>query len=221
MDFTAVRLNFPTLPEKITNQILAEAVGTRNDLYNPCCEGTPVPTTLTYIEDMPADVEEKIHNEYMDRELSTPDGKVKSLHLPRYPLTGESKEWIGNNIINEYIACSVGVTTVSDSSKTLGPHVGLTRAYILMYLLDKGGENVQTRFYQKHGEPKVYGLCRTVPTDYAELDLIDSQKFELGNWYIVNESILHDIHGIETPRISVQISLGKDLPEVIKSQITV
>lgn len=219
LEFTALPLELPQVPKRFEEEILKNSLNQTQKLYNPCDTNTPVPTTVKYIEDISKETEEAIHRDYMHRELKMKEGTVKSLHLPRYPVDGELLEWVNNNITSEHLACSIGITSTSEHSETLGPHVGLTRAFILMYLFSKGGD-VDTRFYQMEGEPRIYGLCRPVPRDYSTLSLIESHRFSLGRWYILNESILHDVHGIRSPRISLQISLGKKIPTNIEQQIS-
>lgn len=217
-EFTALELNLPALPTHIEQSVLEDALESNLETYNPCDKDTPVPSYVKYIENITPEQEKAIHDDYMRRELKMQEKTVKSLHLPRFPLEGEPLDWVKNNISSEYLACNVGVTTTSEHSETLGPHIGLTRAFALMYLLTLGGD-VKTRFYHMKGEPRRYGLCRTVPRDYSQLDLIESHSFSTGKWYILNEAILHDVHGIRKPRVSVQLSLGKVLPDHILQQI--
>lgn len=217
-EFTALKLNLPALPNHIEQSILKDALESNLETYNPCDKDTLVPSYVKYIENVTPEQEKIIHDDYMHRELKMKEKTVKSLHLPRFPLEGEALGWIKNNVSSEYLACNIGITTTSEHSETLGPHIGLTRAFALMYLLTLGGD-VSTRFYQMKGESRRYGLCRPVPRDYNQLELIESHKFITGKWYILNEAILHDVHGIREPRVSVQLSLGKRLPEHIIDQI--
>lgn len=219
MEFTALELDLPKIPEHIIKTILEKVKTPGHGLYNPCDKNTDIPASLSYIEDITKDQEQQIHDGYMHRELNVNGKIIKSLHLPRFPLEGEALDWINSNITSDHTACSVGFTQARDDSEILGPHVGLTRAFVLMYLVKDGGDTVSTRFFQMSGEPRRYGLCRPVPRDYSQLEIIDSHVFNEGKWYILNESILHDIQGIKSTRVSVQLSLGKQLPKNIEDQI--
>lgn len=210
--FSAVQLNFSVIPKKIEKNCI-------NNLKNSKNKTTHF-TQPKFIVPLKETQKNNIKKKYTDRILKIDDKKIVTLHNPRYEADGEVQHWIKKNVVDSWIDCTTSASTrKSKKSKVLGIHVGLTRAYAMLYLFKKGGKKVTTNFYQYKDKPRCFGLGKLPPTDYSKCKLIESFCFEEKKWYLINESILHDVQGITGERIALQISFGKKLPKKLLQQI--
>lgn len=104
-------------------------------------------------------------------------------------------------------------------------HTDILRVYALNYLIDTGGPEVITRWYQEQGQPlrrpKTRGgqLTDTGSVDYGDLDCLASVKLQAGTWALIATDILHDVQGIETTRSAITISLAPGELETLNIQI--
>jgi hypothetical protein len=60
------------------------------------------------------------------------------------------------------------------------------------YLLDTGGDNVRTAIYDD------------------KYKLLQIEKLELRRWHRINTGMLHGVHGIQSDKVRVAISIGVD-----------
>jgi hypothetical protein len=75
-------------------------------------------------------------------------------------------------------------------------------------LIDPGGDNVRTVFYREHGHPVERHSAWGNPTrcdDYNDLVEIDSVKFPVGQWVLLNTGILHGVENITGSRINLTV----------------
>jgi len=64
------------------------------------------------------------------------------------------------------------------------------RIFAYNYLLDAGGDNVETAVYDKTHK------------------LLQSEKLELKRWHCINTGMPHTVHGINTDKVRIAISIG-------------
>jgi hypothetical protein len=209
--FSVVELSFPKIPTDIEKKCL-------KNLKNLKSKKTHF-SEPRYIVPLNDKQKKDIKKGYSDRILKINNKKIVTLHNPRYEATKEIQAWVKKNIVTKWIDCTTATIKKTKKSKVLGIHVGLTRAYALIYFFKKGGRKVTTNFYQYHNKPRCFGLGKLPPTDYSKCKLIETHKFKTKKWYLLNESILHDVQGITGKRITLQISFGKKLPKNILKQI--
>jgi len=100
--------------------------------------------------------------------------------------------------------------------KTGGYHIvhsDIRRSFALNYMIELGGDNVLTTWYREKGKPlkrfkTVSGRQSDVGyIDYANLEILESVKFEKNKWYIISTNILHDAGEIKGLRKSITISI--------------
>lgn len=129
------------------------------------------------------------------------DGKIKE-NKPFYKssLHPELLEWIKTNIDNHFtgIALQKSIKVQSDS---LGPHTDRTRHYTLMYLLEHGGENHRTAFYEAND--KNLKLERNMLFDYKDVTEVDSVQFPLYTWCLLNAQEIHSVENIPDMRVGI------------------
>lgn len=91
-------------------------------------------------------------------------------------------------------------------------HTDLKRRYALNYIIEDGGDNVVTAWYQQHNMPLVRQTKQpgqqtdTGNVDYNELVEVDRVICVPHKWYLISTGILHDVDTVQTVRKS--ISLG-------------
>ena len=100
---------------------------------------------------------------------------------------------------------------MGDRSPFQGPHTDLVRCYVLMYILENGGDNCTTAWYQEKGKDfyRPGKLLLTVD-DYDLLDERDRVQLPTGSWAIINTEYLHAVENIEKDRIAVHLGLDTD-----------
>jgi len=77
---------------------------------------------------------------------------------------------------------------------------------VLNYLIDAGGENVITKWYQEKGQP--FPRLPSLRLDsFENLFEVHSEKFDAGAWFILNTKALHTVENLTRSRISISIGL--------------
>jgi hypothetical protein len=152
----------------------------------------------------------KYSNEYVQRTVVVDGQAMQSAVSERKPITDENLlNWIKTNIVASWTECSVAVTNAKVGTEH-GAHVDTSRTYILLYLLDAGGDDVTVSWYQEHGKP-VDRTCDKGATvsDYSTMTAIDKVKVPTHTWALYNVMVLHGISNIMTDRIAIQIGLNE------------
>jgi len=90
----------------------------------------------------------------------------------------------------------------------LVPHRDDHRDYTIMYVIETGGENVQTCFYKQLLD-KEYPPTKAIPRE--ELELAHSEVFDQNRWYKLNVQIPHSVENLESTRLC----LVRQIPEHI------
>jgi hypothetical protein len=94
---------------------------------------------------------------------------------------------------------------------TFAVHSDLRRTCALNYILDTGGDNVVTSWYQGIGKPvRRKTKMRGQQTDdgivkYDEIELIDSVVTQKHKWYLMCTDVLHDVDNITSTRRAISL----------------
>lgn len=96
------------------------------------------------------------------------------------------------------------IRNVTDRPACLPPHCDRYRNVAINFLIDEGGSNVSTCFYDYTKNPTIT-LAENVKHD--NINLIDTQFFKSGNWYAHNVQQCHSVENIETTRIFLGVVL--------------
>ena len=139
-----------------------------------------------------------------DRKISA---KEKYDHLPllRWQTPKSVERFVKKNLPNGYH--EVGLQVIGDGlgKGGHGAHSDKTRSFTLFYLIDAGGDKVQTRFFKEKRKP-LYRKDFTVITDYSKIELVESVVIKPFKWYLLNQRIIHDVFGIESIRKCITVS---------------
>ena len=126
----------------------------------------------------------------------------------RYNLGKLTDEWIRDNIASEYSQMGSQVMRNGDA---FFPHTdGGPRRYILNYLVDAGGNQVETRWYQQPG----YNLYREGDAmqwpDNSNLNVVHAEIFPVKSWTMLFGKVIHGVVGLTSPRMQLSISFSAE-----------
>jgi len=120
------------------------------------------------------------------------------------------KEWVTDNITQTFLRASIQKYQLD-----LIPHRDMVRNFSLLYLVQAGGRNAETKFYQPLPNVEVKRFDYT----FREVKEVESFKFEEGTWNLINNKYIHAVRGVTKDRISFAIDfITPDVPEFIKSR---
>jgi hypothetical protein len=86
----------------------------------------------------------------------------------------------------------------------------------LYYLLNRGGDDATTCFYQQKGHNAVRDEITNSDTsmisvnNYDELTVIDRVQWPMRQWVLLNTMVLHGVEGVTGPRNNLTISIAPD-----------
>jgi len=135
---------------------------------------------------------------------------IKKVNAPNmgYKLDDSIKSWAYTHITNKDVAnVRISVTDTGNGKDTNGAHCDLSRNYSMIYLLESGGENHRTVFYQEKDKPLLRNNGDRC-SDYSLLTEVDSVQIPLRTWTIIKTRVLHGVINIPNPRISFQVGLN-------------
>ena len=130
------------------------------------------------------------------------------LHAPNLgvDLDQDTVKWAKAHIAEEFLHIQISWTPTN--RRESGAHSDATRNYTLIYLLDAGGNNVVTSFYQEKDQP-LNRPNKTFVDDYGLLTKLATVCIKPRTWTVLNSTILHGVENIEHPRIAIQIGFDK------------
>lgn len=187
--FYKVLHDLPSIPDKFVNDAYAKIGGELSTL--------------------PQDKAIRYHWNSIKQEKITVDGREKT-NAPNvgYNLDNDMVEWVHKNIIDKDITnIRISVSDSTPEKDTNGAHCDLSRNYTLLYLLEDGGPDNLTVFYQEKDKPIQRNNGERCP-DHSLLTIVNSIKVPLRTWTLLNATIMHGVINIPKPRISIQIGLN-------------
>jgi hypothetical protein len=125
----------------------------------------------------------------------------------RQDINEDLAKWLKDNIIPDWYSAGFG----RDVAPCNGPHVDRSARYKLLYLIEPGGNNVETVFW----EPKNNKCSFTVNTmffnNYDDLEKVETYVLKPKQWVILYGSYgIHSVENIESTRVTLQLGLQKD-----------
>jgi len=157
--------------------------------------------------DVPID---NLSDAYKSRKLII-DGEKKSVTFQtRMDINEEFYKWVHENIHPEGFDCGVSFTN-SKFGTHQGPHTDLTRDFTMLYLLEPGGPETETVWYEEIGQPIIRTQRQAVCNDFSKLRALERVKFPLPKWILLNAMCLHGVENIAKVRMSFQVSLNNNI----------
>jgi len=150
------------------------------------------------------------HTEYRNRTVKYKDGSyIQSVESYRFWISEEWENWVVENIQPELKGNGINVF---ERGPVVAPHVDANRNFSLQYLLETGGDSVETAWYREKGKDilrpdirHVFDLNKIV-LDYDQLIELDRIVLPKNQWVCLNTNVLHAVENIQGRRMSLQIS---------------
>lgn len=146
---------------------------------------------------------------------ATKDGvSIPNASYQRHPVNEKITNWIKQNIASDYT--DFGISFHGKTGSIALPHTDKTRNWTLMWLLDEGGPEVDTVYWQEENYPVIrnthplgpdsYDVHWAAPTSYDNLKEVGRVRLKCGRWHLITTQALHSVEGITAgPRKSLQI----------------
>jgi len=148
---------------------------------------------------------------YYDRKLIKNGQEIATRRQTNYNMGAEWEAWVGDNIFPTFE--ETGLRISQGPANYSGPHVDNPGKIRFFYLIDRGGENTETVFYLRPGEPAIFDMDNwhhPRPYTYNNIDnliVLDRAKFPLNTWVLFNGYILHGVENVTAPRIFLSVSI--------------
>jgi hypothetical protein len=153
------------------------------------------------------------NDEYRNRTLIKDNKQIPTLHQRAYPLGDKWETWVKENITRNFYETSVRVSYGDIDATELGPHCDGPKLR-LYYLIERGGEDVITNFFLEPNYPLVRDVTDDEITHCDNLDklqVVDTAKFPMNTWIILNSHVLHGVSGAQSGRrINLSITIPSD-----------
>lgn len=145
------------------------------------------------------------------RAAITEDQQKKTLESQAafvYPkfLNDHALRWAQHNISRHAQDFRFSFTTPGRTR--LIPHTDRSRSFLLMYLLDTGGNEVETVFYRRRGSDQLVLPPDSYEHDYQTLDVVHKITVPARTWTLINTSVLHSVENMQSIRFGYHLSFG-------------
>lgn len=144
-------------------------------------------------------------SDFTERPLHHSTGVYNNAFNHSIYLDDAALAWARENITSE--TKDIRISWTYPGLARCGAHIDRTRDYTLMYLLETGGDDHETVFYQEQGIDELYRPNAHHVDDYSKLTRLASVRLQVGRWNLLQAKILHSIENISQGRRSIQISL--------------
>ena len=156
-----------------------------------------------------------------ERIITVDHQQVRSRWVDGFELGQEWEHWVKQNIVENFVKTTA--RSIVGNIKTLGAHIDNPGKLRFFYLLETGGDNVQTVFYKLPDKDFIFNHDLTdtaYPIHYNDTSqLIEIQKLRVEpcRWILYNGYVVHSVENMQTPRIFLDIIVR---PEDIDITIT-
>jgi hypothetical protein len=135
--------------------------------------------------------------------------------LIREPIESQDlRDWLSRNILQNKLNKMFIATQESRNNKpsTHIVHSDIKRKMALNYVIEPGGDNVITSWYQERGKDLYRSKngsknmqSDSGKVDYNNLEILESAVFQKNKWYALDVETLHDVDNITSIRKSISI----------------
>lgn len=149
-----------------------------------------------------------------ERVLTDGEKNIPNVFYKRWGVPDELETWIQQNISNRFdmLGFQIHDAAVRGGDHHL-PHTDkYPRKWVLNYVIEAGGDNAVTSFYQEKGHPAIRGHL-TRPGCREDLELLTAERIEPGRWVVLAGLVIHDVTGITGRRMSITMGINALYPE--------
>ena len=131
------------------------------------------------------------------------DEIIRDADYRRFPAGSELAQWINDNISSTYTNAGISFHGAL-TPQTVCPHSDRSRTVGLLYIIDPGGPEVDTVFWQEVGRPLSREFA-TVPSSYRNLTEVGRYRLAAGNWALLDTTVIHSVEGLEGLRKTLHV----------------
>jgi hypothetical protein len=115
------------------------------------------------------------------------------------------QSWVRENIGDDLAPkARVRIASHGEQGYISVPHSDASRDWSLLYLLNLGGDNVETIFWQEQNQP-LRRPNATFPQAYDTLIELERAKFPMRTWVLLDSLVVHSIENMTNLRIAIQV----------------
>ena len=153
--------------------------------------------------DLPLDPEDSSFHQYLTISCDRNGVPVHNTVCTRHSINPKLAEWVKQNISQEFHAIGLNCQGTPRGGVAI-PHTDRTRNWTLMWIIDAGGDNVSTVFWQERGfdivrDPGYY------PKSYNDLIELESHVLPTKRWLLLDARTIHSVENLQSIRKSIQI----------------
>ena len=159
---------------------------------------------------------DKVYNDQLRPDLATKPGsgdvvgirngeRVENARGRRYVMDDDIVAWINEHVHDNYNDVGLFIMDGTENH-TMLPHSDQTRNFVAIYMIEPGGTDVYTGYWQEHGYPLIREH-REFGLDYSKLDLRYKVQWPKGKWAVMNTNILHSVENMTGVRVAIQMGL--------------
>lgn len=166
----------------------------QNYMFNFFCIELDLPTLSPHLINQALDCSDNnLIIKSTDRVLSENGIEYRNGTNRRYKVSEDIHSWVRQNITDEYSDISTQILT---GGSCMGPHLDKLRIYHLFYLLETGGDDHQTVWYQEPGK-SIFRTDFAIFNNISELKELHTTKIPVGKWVLFNSKIIHDVRNLD------------------------
>lgn len=153
---------------------------------------------------LPPDSDYKIPNQ-KNRSLFYDGRQEKSAHSHYRVLDADQLSWIHENVTK--VATDFRHSFTTPGRRLIGAHRDRTRDWVMLFLLESGGDQHATVWYQEKGHEDVLREAGHFVNDYSCLTEISRRRLRENCWTLLNAQVIHAVEGAPGMRRSLMLSL--------------
>ena len=160
----------------------------------------PLPAHLCQLTDL---LSYPVSNTTKDRVCERNGEIIRDADYRRFPADSELSQWIMDNISTTWTSAGISLHGAV-TPQTVCPHSDRRRTVGLLYIIDPGGPEVDTVFWQQVGHP-VNREFAVMPATYQDLTEVGRYRLAAGEWALLDTTVIHSVEGLNGIRKTLQV----------------
>jgi hypothetical protein len=201
------KINFPKLPQHIINDIITEFDAVRQSFV-------PIEEYDRFL--MLPGLEKDVDQEHpltlnLENNLGFPSGEAAELYGNTVSyfsvMTASEKvhQWLQENLPLDQVFASIHEFR---GGNIFFPHVDLMRQTAYNYVIDTGGDNVETVFYEPKPEFAHLEITPRTCIPYDRIQKVNSVICQQNEWYKLDVTNIHSVENIDNTKRRLNLSLS-------------
>jgi hypothetical protein len=153
--------------------------------------------------------------------------QISSAYFTKIEASEQLKDWIVD-LIPGVSKDMIYLQSLTNGGDTLLIHSDILRTFALNYIVDTGGDQVTTSWYQEKGhplsrykDPALHGLGQsdTKIVHYADCEVLEQVCFKKNQWTLIRTDVLHDVDHMTSTRSAVSIGILPQHQHIVEQLI--